>query len=137
VTNTSPPKGITDDINPVGCEASESAGKGLTLNVDNVDLSKLVVCRHSGCLRPHFRPSIASAPAERAEAYAALLLLIPGGEIAPAFDRSFPLKEAPEAWRHLIEDRPLGKVALTVGALPDLRPYERPLALLQKRSAVP
>ena len=87
-------------------------------------------------LRAHFRPSIASA-AERAEAYAALLLLIPGGEIAPAFDRSFPLKEAPEAWRHLIEDRPFGKVTLTVGALPDLRPYERPLALPQRRSPVP
>ena len=120
MTNTSPPKGINDDIKHVGCEASESASKGLTLYVDNVDPPMLVVRSHSGCLRPPFRPSIASA-AERAEVYAALLPLIPSGEIAPAFDRSFPLEEAPEALRQLIKDRPFGKVALTVGALPEMR----------------
>ena len=82
---------------------------------------KLIVCSRGGSLRPHFRPSIASA-AELAEAYAVLLPLIAGGEIAPAFDRSFPLEDAPEALRHLIEDRPFGKVTLIVGALLRLAP---------------
>jgi NADPH2:quinone reductase len=58
----------------------------------------------------------AASAAEQAEAYAAVLPLIAGGEITPAHDRSFPLEQAPEALRHLIEDRPFGKVTLTVGA---------------------
>ncbi len=97
---------------------------------------ELIVCSRSGSLRAHFRPSIASA-AEQAEAYAGLLPLIAGGEIAPAFDRFFSLEDAPEALRYLIEDRPFGKVTLTPYALSDLRPHERPLALLQRRSPVP
>jgi NADPH2:quinone reductase len=60
----------------------------------------------------------AASDEEQAEAYAAVLPLIASGEIAPAHDRSFPLEEAPEALRHLIEDRPFGKVTLTVGAYP-------------------
>ena len=49
-------------------------------------------------------------------AYTAVLPLIASGEIVPAHDRSFPLERAPEALRHLIEDRPFGTVTLTVGA---------------------
>jgi NADPH:quinone reductase len=52
---------------------------------------------------------------EQAEAYAAVLPLIASGEIVPAHDRSFPLEAAPEALRHLIEDRPFGTVTLSVG----------------------
>jgi NADPH:quinone reductase-like Zn-dependent oxidoreductase len=59
----------------------------------------------------------AASAGEQAEAYATVLPLIAGGQIAPARDRSFPLEQAPEALRHLIEDRPFGKVTLTVGAL--------------------
>src|SRR6266851_2723282 len=58
----------------------------------------------------------AASAGEQAEAYAAVLPLIAGGQIAPARDRSFPLEQAPEALRHLIEDRPFGKVTLTVDA---------------------
>jgi NADPH:quinone reductase-like Zn-dependent oxidoreductase len=61
-----------------------------------------------------FSLSAASAE-EEAEAYAAVLPLIAGGEIAPAHERSFPLEQAAEALRHLIEDRPFGKVTLTTG----------------------
>jgi NADPH:quinone reductase len=60
----------------------------------------------------------AASAEEQEEAYAAFLPLIVSGEIAPAHDRSFPLEQAPEALRHLIEDRPFGKVTLTVGAYP-------------------
>jgi hypothetical protein len=45
------------------------------------------------------------------------LPLIAGGQIAPAHDRACPLEQAPEALRHLIEDRPFGTVTLTVDAL--------------------
>jgi NADPH2:quinone reductase len=64
----------------------------------------------------------AASAEEQAEAYAAVLPLIASGEITPAHDRSFPLEQAPEALRHLVEDRPYGKVTLTVGA------YSRPRA---------
>jgi NADPH:quinone reductase-like Zn-dependent oxidoreductase len=54
----------------------------------------------------------AATPEEQAEAYATFLPLIANGEIEPAHDRTFPLEQAPEALRHLIEDRPFGKVTL-------------------------
>jgi NADPH:quinone reductase-like Zn-dependent oxidoreductase len=56
----------------------------------------------------------AASADEQAEAYAAVLPLIASGQITPAHDRSFPLGQAPEALRHLIEGRPFGKVTLTV-----------------------
>ncbi len=52
-----------------------------------------------------FSPFAASAE-EHAAAYGAVLPLIASGEIVLAHDRSFPLEQAPEALRHLIEDRP-------------------------------
>jgi NADPH2:quinone reductase len=58
----------------------------------------------------------AATAEEQAESYAAMLPMIASGEIMPAHDRSFPLEQAPEALRHLIEDRPFGKVTLTLGA---------------------
>jgi NADPH2:quinone reductase len=58
----------------------------------------------------------AASAEEQAEAYAAVLPLIASGEITPAPDRSFLLAQAPEALRHLIEDRPFGTVTLSVGA---------------------
>jgi NADPH:quinone reductase len=60
----------------------------------------------------------AASANEQAVAYATVLPLIASGQITPARDRSFPLGQAPEALRHLIEDRPFGKVTLTVDALP-------------------
>jgi NADPH:quinone reductase len=70
---------------------------------------------------PHisgFSLFIASAE-EQAEAYIAFLPLIASGAISPAYDRSFPFEEAAEALRHLVEDRPFGKVTLTMGAHSD------------------
>jgi NADPH:quinone reductase len=58
----------------------------------------------------------AASADEQAEAYATVLPLITSDQITPARDSSFPLEQAPEALRHLIEDRPFGKVTLTVGA---------------------
>jgi NADPH:quinone reductase len=63
----------------------------------------------------------AASAGEQAEAYAAVLPLIAGGQIAPARERSFPLEQAPEALRHLIEDRPFGKVTLVTVDAPSVR----------------
>jgi NADPH2:quinone reductase len=48
------------------------------------------------------------------EAWATLLPLLASGRVKPVVDRTYPLAEAPEATRHLIEDRPFGKVVLTL-----------------------
>lgn len=58
----------------------------------------------------------AATPEQQAEAYAVILPLIARGEVVPAHERSFPLEQAPEALRHLIEDRPYGKVTLLIHA---------------------
>jgi NADPH:quinone reductase-like Zn-dependent oxidoreductase len=48
------------------------------------------------------------------EAWATLLPLLASGRVKPAIDRTYALAEAAEATRHLIEDRPFGKVVLTI-----------------------
>jgi NADPH:quinone reductase-like Zn-dependent oxidoreductase len=53
-----------------------------------------------------------ATPEQEAEAYETVMPLIASGDIGPAHDRTFPLDQAPEAMRHLIEDRPYGKVTL-------------------------
>jgi NADPH2:quinone reductase len=58
----------------------------------------------------------ASTAEQQADAYQTLLPMIADGRILPARDRAYPLDDAGEALRHLIEDRPFGKVTLAVGA---------------------
>lgn len=53
-------------------------------------------------------------PEAVAQAYGAVLGLISKGRVGPVVARTFPLEEAAEAQRHLIEDRPFGKVVLTM-----------------------
>lgn len=51
-----------------------------------------------------------------AEAWGVLLPLLAAERVKPLLDeRTYPLEDAGEATRHLIEDRPYGKVVLTVG----------------------
>jgi NADPH:quinone reductase-like Zn-dependent oxidoreductase len=47
-------------------------------------------------------------------AWARILPLLTEGRVKPALDRTYPLEEAAEATRHLVEDRPFGKVVLTI-----------------------
>lgn len=49
-----------------------------------------------------------------AEAYEVIFSLLERGEIAPVIDRVQPLEEAAAALQHLIEDRPFGKVILSI-----------------------
>ena len=54
----------------------------------------------------------AQSPIAIADAWRNILPLIVSGSIKPLVERVYPLSEASEALRHLIEDRPFGKVIL-------------------------
>jgi NADPH:quinone reductase-like Zn-dependent oxidoreductase len=58
----------------------------------------------------------AAKPEQQSEAYEAILPLIVRGVIRPVHERTFRLDQAPEALRHLIDDRPYGKVTLAPNA---------------------
>jgi len=47
-------------------------------------------------------------------AWATVLPMLADGRVKPALDRTYPLADAAEATRRLIEDRPFGKVVLTI-----------------------
>ena len=53
-------------------------------------------------------------PAAFAEAWSVILRLLSDGRVKPLIDRTYPLGQAAEASRRLAEDRPFGKVVLTV-----------------------
>ena len=54
----------------------------------------------------------AQTPAAIAAAWGEILPLLVGGSVKPLVERVYPLADAREALRHLIEDRPFGKVVL-------------------------
>ena len=54
----------------------------------------------------------AQSPIAIADAWRNILPLIVSGSIKPIVERVYPFGEAGEALRHLIEDRPFGKVVL-------------------------
>jgi NADPH2:quinone reductase len=56
----------------------------------------------------------AQSPTVVATAWQDILSLIASGSVKPIVERVYPLAEAGEALRHLIEDRPFGKVILTM-----------------------
>jgi NADPH:quinone reductase len=54
----------------------------------------------------------AQSPIAIADAWRNILQLIVSGSVKPLVERVYPLSEASDALRHLIEDRPFGKVIL-------------------------
>lgn len=54
----------------------------------------------------------AQSHATKAAAWATILPLLTSGRVKPVVERAYKLDEAAEALRHLIEDRPFGKVVL-------------------------
>ena len=56
----------------------------------------------------------AQSPAMIAAAWQHIIPLVVSGSVKPIVERVYPLAEAGEALRHLIEDRPFGKVILTM-----------------------
>ena len=59
----------------------------------------------------------AQSPAAIATAWRDMISLIVGGSVKPIVERVYPLSEAAEALRHLVEDRPFGKVVLAGGSI--------------------
>jgi NADPH2:quinone reductase len=53
-------------------------------------------------------------PEAYAEAWSVILRLLSEGLVKPLIDRTYPLEQAAEASRRLAEDRPFGKVVLTL-----------------------
>jgi NADPH:quinone reductase-like Zn-dependent oxidoreductase len=54
----------------------------------------------------------AQSPTSIATAWRDILPLIVSGSVKPIVERVYPFGEAGEALRHLIEDRPFGKIVL-------------------------
>jgi NADPH2:quinone reductase len=57
---------------------------------------------------------LAQSPAAWAEAWSTIVPLLRSGGIKPIVAKTFPLAEASDALRYLIEDRPFGRVVLTI-----------------------
>jgi NADPH:quinone reductase len=53
-------------------------------------------------------------PADWAKAWTAIVPLLASGKVVPVVAKTFPLEEAPDALHYLVEDRPFGRVILTV-----------------------
>jgi len=54
----------------------------------------------------------AQSRAVKAAAWAAILPLLASGAVKPIVERTYKLEESAEALRHLIEDRPFGRVVV-------------------------
>ena len=54
----------------------------------------------------------AQSPTVKAAAWAAILPLLASGAVKPIVERTYKLEESAEALRHLIEDRPFGRVVV-------------------------
>jgi NADPH2:quinone reductase len=57
---------------------------------------------------------LAQSPAAWVEAWSTIVPLLESGGVKPIVARTFPLAEASDALRYLIEDRPFGRVILTM-----------------------
>jgi NADPH2:quinone reductase len=57
---------------------------------------------------------LAQPPAAWEEAWSTIVPLLQSGGVTPIVARTFPLAEASDALRCLIEDRPFGRVVLTI-----------------------
>jgi len=55
---------------------------------------------------------LAQSHAVKAAAWAAILPLLASGAVKPIVERTYKLEGAAEALRHLIEDRPFGRVVV-------------------------
>ena len=55
---------------------------------------------------------IRESHAVKAAAWATILSLLTSGRVKPIVERTYKLDDAAEALRHLIEDRPFGRVVL-------------------------
>ena len=81
-----------------------SAGRKVTIDVTDL-IWKRATMRSFALL--------SQTPAAWAEAWSTIVPLLQSGGVKPIVAKTFPLAEASEALRYLIEDRPFGRVVLT------------------------
>jgi NADPH2:quinone reductase len=75
-----------------------------------IDVTDLIVPQASIRSLNMFRQPLATVT----EAWNAIVSLLQSGAIKPIVAKTFPLKKATEALRYLVEDRPFGRVVLTI-----------------------
>ena len=90
-------------LNGVLTSLGYSAGRKTTIDVTDLIWKR---ARMSGFALP------AQSHATKAAAWATILPLLTSGQVEPIVERAYRLDEAAEALRHLIEDRPFGRVVL-------------------------
>jgi len=82
-----------------------SAGRKTTIDVTNLIWKRASIKSFSLFAQP---------PAAWADAWKAIVSLLQSGAIKPIVAKTFPLAEAAEALRYLVEDRPFGRVVLKI-----------------------
>ena len=80
-----------------------SAGRKTTIDVTDLIWKRASMSGFSLAAQSH---------AIKAAAWATILPLLISGQVKPIVERTYKLGDAPEALRHLIEDRPFGRVVL-------------------------
>jgi len=80
-----------------------SAGRKTTIDVTDLIWKRARIAGFS---------LFAQSPSAIAAAWRHILPLIVSGSVKPIVERVYPFSQAREALRHLIEDRPFGKVVL-------------------------
>jgi NADPH:quinone reductase len=83
-----------------------SAGRQTTIDVTDLIWRRATMSGFSLFAQSH---------AIKAGAWAAILPLLTSKRVKPLVERAYNLDEAAEALRHLIEDRPFGRVVLAEG----------------------
>lgn len=114
-------KGVDIVIESVGGSLTGQALSALALNGELITLGysagRNATIDLTNLIWKHARMSgfslFAQPPAIVAEAWSKILPLFASQKVKPVLERAYPLEEAAEALRHLIEDRPFGRVVLT------------------------
>ena len=115
-------KGVDIVIESIGgavtSEALSSLGRGGVLITLGYSAGRRTTIDVTDLIWKHARMAgfslFAQSPATIATAWRDIIPLIVSGSVKPIVERVYPLDEAGEALRHLIEDRPFGKVILTM-----------------------
>jgi NADPH:quinone reductase len=91
-------------LNGVLITLGYSAGRAATIDLTDLIWKRARMSGFSLSAQP---------PTIIAEAWSKILPLLASQEVKPVLERTYPLEEAVKAMRHLIEDRPFGRVVLT------------------------
>ena len=106
--------GVGGDLTAQIAETLATGGRIVLVGHSGGDLATLPigdVVRHRACLQGFSLSAV--TPAQSRRAWSAITDLLVHDRIHPVIDSIYPLDAAGEAIRHLVEDRPVGKVVIT------------------------